>query len=130
MISNLAKLKNNPTIKKLLLVSSVCGALITIYNFGTIWHVMGWPRPVFTPEYNMAVHELQTRIRDFEIDYRRRAILYDQKSLRDIVRDMQQLQARNSPIPETILDLQTRLEESLRLNRDRLQTLEDSARNN
>lgn len=130
MLPTIAKIKNSPTIKKLLMVGSICGALVTIYNVGNIWHVMGWPRPVFTPEFFISVNDLQHKLRDFEIDYRQRAILYDQKSLRDIQRDIQQLQSRNAPMPEAILDLQSRLEESLRLNRDRLKILEDAAKNN
>lgn len=55
--------------------------------------------------------------------------MYDQKSLRDLLRDVQQLQSRNASVPETILDLQSRLEESLRINRDRLKILEDASRN-
>lgn len=130
MAPTLSKIKDNHTVKKLLMVGSICGAVVAIYNLGNIWHMLGWPRPVFTPEYAITITELQHNLRDFEIDYRRRAIMYDQKSLRDLLRDIQQLQNRNSPVPEPILDLQTRLEESLRVNRDRLKILEDAARIN
>lgn len=129
MVLSISKIKDNPTVKKLLLVGSICGAIATIYNIGNIWNILGWPRPVFTPEYIGTVNDLQHRLRDFEIDYRRRAIMYDQKSLRDLLRDVQQLQSRNASVPETILDLQSRLEESLRINRDRLKILEDASRN-
>jgi hypothetical protein len=128
MIVSVSKIKNNPTVKKFLLVSSICSALVTFYNMGNIWNLMGWPRPVFTSEYNLAINAMQRGLLDLEIDYRRRAIIYDQTALRHVLREISQFESMDTVVPESIMDLQIRLEERLRMDRDRLEVLEAASK--
>jgi hypothetical protein len=124
-IPSLAQLKNSGLVKNMLLVSSICGAVVTIYNFGGIWDRLGLPRPVFVHEHQAHMDGLRNELRALEISYRERAIATDQKRLLEIERDILLIQSQRGSVPDGLLDMKGRLEESLRIDRERLATLTD-----
>jgi len=121
-------------IKWLMIVAPILGAIVTVFNFGKIYDGLGLPRPIFTNEYHLQhtedlkqITQLKNSIRDFEIEFRNRAIKTDLRSIRELDKEMSALTAKGIAIPDSILDFKSSLEESINDNRNKLKDLERSS---
>ena len=121
--TSLAQLKEARAVKWILLVGSICGAIATIYKFSDVWDAWHLPRPVFLNEHQQSLQVIRADLTRLEIDYLQRAIASDQKNLRDLERDIQDAHTRNTEVADGLLELRDRLQESLRIHRDRLDAL-------
>lgn len=121
-----AQMKENKLIRRITLIGSMCGALITIYNFGGVWDKLGITRPVFVHEYRQTVDHISQDLRNLEMDYRKRAIMYDQKTLREIDKEIADRVNKSQPVPSTLQDVKQIIEDSLNNHRARLKVLEDN----
>lgn len=121
-----AQMKENKLIRRITLIGSMCGALITIYNFGGVWDKLGITRPVFVHEYRQTVDHISQDLRNLEMDYRKRAIMYDQKTLREIDKEIADRINKSQPVPSTLQDVKQIIEDSLNNHRARLKVLEDN----
>lgn len=121
-----AQMKENKLIRRITLIGSMCGALITIYNFGGVWDKLGITRPVFVHEYRQTVDHISQDLRNLEMDYRKRAIMYDQKTLREIDTEIADRVNKSHTVPSTLLDVKQIIEDSLSNHRARLKVLEDN----
>ena len=126
MAMTFAQMKENKLIRRITLIGSMCGALITIYNFGDVWDKAGIPRPVFVHEYKPTVGHITQDLRNLEMDYRKRAIMYDQKTLREIDKEIADRINKSQPVPSTLQDVKQIIEDSLNNHRARLKNLEDN----
>jgi hypothetical protein len=126
MAMTFAQMKENKLIRRITLIGSVCGALITIYNFGDVWDKVGITRPVFVHEYQQTVYHITQDLRNLEMDYRHRSIMYDQKTLREIDTEIADRVNKSHTVPSTLLDVKQIIEDSLNNHRARLKVLEDN----
>lgn len=127
----LQKAQEKGIVKWLMIVAPILGAMITLFNFGKIYDGLGLPRPVFTIEYNQQrtedqkqLSQLKTTIKEFEIEFRNRAIKTDLRSIRDLEKEITALSTKGVAIPDSILDFKSSLEESINDNRAKLRDLE------
>lgn len=126
MAMTFATVRENKTVQRLLWFSSICGALVAIYNFGDVWDKLQLPRPIFVHEYKQTIAHIAEDLRALEIDYRKRAIMYDQKTLREIDREIADRTSKSQPVPSTLQDIKQIIEDSLNTHKARLKYLEDN----
>lgn len=126
MAITLAQVRENKLVRRLTLAGSVCAALMAIYNFGDMWDKIGLPRPVFMHEYTLTVNRISQEMRTLEIDYRKRAIMYDQKNLREIDKEIADRQSKGQPPSTNLQDARLMIQDSLDNHRARLKILEDN----
>lgn len=126
MAMTFAQVKENKLVRRLTLIGSVCGALMAIYNFGDVWDKIGLPRPIFVKEYKQSIDHISQDLRNLEMDYRKRAIMYDQKTLRDVDKEIADRISKGQPVPSSLQDVKQIIEDSLNNHKARLKILEDT----
>lgn len=114
------KMRTNKLAALVLVAAPILGGIATVWNFRTVYDSLGLPRPVFLGEHR----HLQIQLLDLELEYRRSTLRADQKSLRDLNAEMQELIRRGIPIPDGIQDYRSSLEDNIAHNRDRIRQID------
>lgn len=127
----LQKVQEVGIVKWLMIITPILGAIVTFFNFTKIYDGLGLPRPVFNIEYsNNREQDLQQlthtkqMIRNLEFEFRNRNIKSDLRAIRDLEKEIAQLTAKSIPIPDSLMDFKSSLEESIADNRSKLKDLE------
>lgn len=118
-------------IKWLMIVAPILGAVVTVFNFTKIYDGLGLPRPVFTLEYldnreedRAFSNKIKQDLKTLEVEFRNRNIKSDLRAIRELEKEISSLHAKSIPVPDSILDFKSSLEESIAENRSRLKDLE------
>lgn len=127
----LQKVQEVGIIKWIMIIAPILGAVVTFFNFTKIYDGLGLPRPVFTLEYsndreqyaNQLLHVKQM-LRNLETEFRNRNIKSDLRAIRDLEKEIIALTAKSVPIPDSLMDFKSSLEESIAENRSKLKDLE------
>lgn len=123
----IARFKKAPVVATLLVIAPVLGAVTTIYNFGKIWDHLGLPRLAWLHEVHHVsdqVQDVNRRVWELELDYRRNQIKLDQRALRELEKQMIHMQQLNQPVPDHVSEYQDLLENQISEHRNRIQVIQ------
>jgi hypothetical protein len=121
------KIKQAPMVTTLLVIAPMLGAVTTIYNFGKIWDHLGLPRLAWLHEVVQVSEQMQDvnrRVWELELDYRRNQIKLDQRALRELVKQIIHMQELSQQVPDHVSEYKDLLENQIAEHRVRIQVIQ------
>jgi hypothetical protein len=104
-------------------LGTILGAVTTIWGFGSLLANVNWSRPALVSE----VRALQVQLIELELDYRRRGLRSDLKSLREVDKEIAGLHNRNITVPDGLQEYRDGLQDTIEHNRNRIRLLEQAS---
>lgn len=121
------KIREAPIVSVLVIVVPILGGITTVYNFGKIWNGLGLPRMAWWSEVQdlqQKIQDINRRVWELELEYRRNQIKVDQRALRELEKQIINMQQLNQQVPDHVSEYRDLLENQISEHRNRINMIQ------